>query len=268
MTQLDRISGYGHVAIRYGVEESIFLDAIVYWYKENKANGRNFHEGRWWTYNSMSAFDEIFPWWSSKQIRRIINSCKDQGALLVGNFNEDRRDRTVWYSPGDELLGLYGFSEIGNCICPNGQMQKTDTADGPAQMGGPLPCYKHHVDTPYNPPQGDDPPRGQKKDKPAPDWGLFDRFWKAYPKKKAKERARRAWAKLAPDLELCRVMSAALDRDKQSPEWRKDGGAYIPHPATWLNGRRWEDEPDLLPSAPHEPSPAAPLRGEGVRYLE
>ena len=62
MTPLERISGYGHVAIHYGLEEAIFLDSIVFWYKENKANDRNFRDGRWWTFNSVGAFEELFPW--------------------------------------------------------------------------------------------------------------------------------------------------------------------------------------------------------------
>ena len=37
-------------------------------------------------------------------------------------------------------------------------------------------------------------------------------------------------------------MGKALEVQKQSQQWRKDGGQYIPMPATWLNGRRWEDE--------------------------
>lgn len=78
---------------------------------------------------------------------------------------------------------------------------------------------------------------------------LFERFWKAYPKKRDKLRARKAWEKLAPDMELCRVMAAALEQQKLSNDWRKEGGAYIPNPSTWLNNRRWEDEPDETPEA-------------------
>lgn len=78
-------------------------------------------------------------------------------------------------------------------------------------------------------------------------WMLFDRFWKAYPKKKGKKKARDVWAKLVPDMELCRKMSAALEAQKKSREWTKDNGDFIPYPATWLNGRRWEDE---IPSVP------------------
>ena len=83
-TALTQINGYAHVAERYGFEEAVFLDSIVFWYRANRANDRNFRDGRWWTYNSIKAFEEIFPWWSAKQIRRIANSCRDQGAIIAG----------------------------------------------------------------------------------------------------------------------------------------------------------------------------------------
>ena len=78
-------------------------------------------------------------------------------------------------------------------------------------------------------------------------WMLFDRFWKAYPKKKGKEDARKAWKKLAPDLDTCRRMAEALETQKKSHDWVKESGRFVPYPATWLNGRRWEDEPDEIP---------------------
>jgi hypothetical protein len=68
------------------------------------------------------------------------------------------------------------------------------------------------------------------------------RFWEAYPRKVGKQDALRAWNKLAPDDALLAVMLAALERQKSWDEWTRDKGRYIPHPATWLNGRRWEDQ--------------------------
>ena len=70
----------------------------------------------------------------------------------------------------------------------------------------------------------------------------FDEFWKAYPKKVAKEAARKAWAKLKPDEALGYVIIQAVEDAKQSRDWQKEKGKYIPHPATYLNGKRWEDE--------------------------
>lgn len=70
----------------------------------------------------------------------------------------------------------------------------------------------------------------------------FAAFWAAYPKKAGKADALKAWNKLAPDVVLQEQMGKALEVQKQSQQWRKDGGQYVPMPATWLNGRRWEDE--------------------------
>ena len=71
---------------------------------------------------------------------------------------------------------------------------------------------------------------------------LFDIFWKAYPKKIAKGDAEKAFVKVNPDDKLLATMVATIDRAKKSVDWQKDNGKFIPNPATWLNGKRWEDE--------------------------
>jgi hypothetical protein len=70
----------------------------------------------------------------------------------------------------------------------------------------------------------------------------FDRFWKAYPKKKSKGRAERAFLKINPDEQLLATMIATIEQAKTSEEWIKQGGQFIPYPASWLNARGWEDE--------------------------
>lgn len=67
----------------------------------------------------------------------------------------------------------------------------------------------------------------------------FDAFWNAYPRKTAKKRAAKAWRQLAPDPQLLDRMLAALAAQKAWDQWVR---GIIPHPATWLNERRWEDE--------------------------
>jgi hypothetical protein len=70
----------------------------------------------------------------------------------------------------------------------------------------------------------------------------FERFWTTYPKKVAKEAARKAWTKLKlSGAEVTRIMSA-LETHKLTLQWHRNGGQFIPHAASWLNGRRWEDE--------------------------
>lgn len=64
----------------------------------------------------------------------------------------------------------------------------------------------------------------------------FDIFWSAYPRKDAKEPARKSFAKHWQHLD---VMLAAIERQKQTRQWQDK---IIPLPATWLNQKRWEDE--------------------------
>jgi hypothetical protein len=71
---------------------------------------------------------------------------------------------------------------------------------------------------------------------------LFNRFWAAYPKKAGKDAARTAFAKRKPDEALLGQMLAAIDGQKATEQWQRDGGQYIPHPATWLNQGRFDDE--------------------------
>ncbi len=75
----------------------------------------------------------------------------------------------------------------------------------------------------------------------------FDRFWALYPRKKGKADARKAWQSVPG--ERVEELLAALRRQRECSQWQEDGGRYVPYPATWLRGRRWEDEPDAAPAA-------------------
>lgn len=70
----------------------------------------------------------------------------------------------------------------------------------------------------------------------------FDRFWESYPRKEAKQTAKKAFEKLNPDEAILQTMLEAIERFKGSAQWREENGRFIPHPATWINQRRWEDE--------------------------
>ena len=83
----------------------------------------------------------------------------------------------------------------------------------------------------------------------------FDRFWEAYPRKAGKEAARRAFQQA--DVPVG-VLVDAISVQRNSEQWRREGGRYIPFPANWLNQRRWEDQP---------PNPAQPPPLPGVRHI-
>ncbi len=69
----------------------------------------------------------------------------------------------------------------------------------------------------------------------------FEQFWAAYPKKRAKTDARKAWEKHRPDGGLVQTILAAIASQRLSPDWLKERGRYIPFPATWLNRGQWTD---------------------------
>lgn len=70
----------------------------------------------------------------------------------------------------------------------------------------------------------------------------FQIFWNAFPRKRNKGDAERAWLKLKPDEVLLGRMLSKIEQATHTPDWKKEDGAYIPYPATWLNAKGWEDE--------------------------
>ena len=80
----------------------------------------------------------------------------------------------------------------------------------------------------------------------------FDVFWEHYPRHEGKAKARESFIKaLRKGVKLDELV-AAIEKHKQSAQWQKDGGQYIPHPTTWLNQQRWEDE--MLPAGTNQPA--------------
>jgi len=71
---------------------------------------------------------------------------------------------------------------------------------------------------------------------------LFEKFWAAYPKKKSKGDAEKAFNAINPSEQLVETMLSTIERAKTSDDWMKDRGQYIPYPATWLRAKGWEDQ--------------------------
>ena len=68
----------------------------------------------------------------------------------------------------------------------------------------------------------------------------FEIFWQEYPKKISKKKASEKFLKLK--CALLPIILEALKKQKASPAWQENGGQFVPHPATWLNGERWTDD--------------------------
>ena len=94
------------LAALYGLDEAVMIQYLQGWIRHNRNKGSNLHEGKTWTYNSLARFAEMLPFWSFKQIRRILSSLRRQGVLTVGHFAKFWSDRTNWYAFVDEAKFL------------------------------------------------------------------------------------------------------------------------------------------------------------------
>lgn len=100
------------LAIEFGIEAAILLDDFHFNICRNRANEKNFFDGRYWTYNSQKAYCELFPYLSRDQIRRTLKKLVDIGIIIKGNYNTNPYDRTSWYAftdSGWSLVDSYYF---------------------------------------------------------------------------------------------------------------------------------------------------------------
>lgn len=98
---------------------------------------------------------------------------------------------------------------------------------------------------PYPMASEDVAPKGAAKKRAAPRRagpGRFDEWWQVYPRHIARKDAEVAWASLAPSDELIDRILTATMAQTQTDAWTRDGGAFIPYPATWLRAERWNDQ--------------------------
>ena len=270
------------LAQRHGVNGAIFLHAMSFWIAKNQANGRHFHEGRTWTYNTLEALAKLFPFWTRRQVERIVAKLKEDGVLLTGNFSQDKTDRTVWYALADSVLEVYGLLAVpispeGDMeppepevpkapISPSGEMHFTESGQPFHQTGK---CNKETVtdqldNIPPIVPQGDKPVRKkrQRSPKSEPTWEpqKFEGFWRAYPRDEDRAKAVEQWDKLPEDRKLLEQygteeallhdIALGLKRHLDCEDWKEGRG--IPYAFRWLRDRRWTEKRKM--ARPIEPS--------------
>ena len=129
------------VAEELGVNAAILAANVQFWCAKNEANEskRHFHDGRYWTFNSRSALTKLFPYLSEKQIRGALDKCVEAGLLICGNYNNDKRDRTKWYSYNGLEWSLENTEGGADALAPEGQSHWPLRADPLAPEGQPLP---------------------------------------------------------------------------------------------------------------------------------
>lgn len=107
-----------NVAKQVGTDAAIILNNIEFWQAKNKANGHNFHDGKYWTYNSMKAWEKLFPYLTKDKIRRYLEKLEALGYISTGRYNESAYDRTKWYSSNRQIDLADSPNEIGESPRP------------------------------------------------------------------------------------------------------------------------------------------------------
>ena len=111
-------------AMLYGLREAVLISNLHYWVSYNHANDTHQYDGRTWTYNSIKAFEDLFPYLTYKQIRTSLETLVTLDVLVKGSYNKNPGDRTSWFAFTDEFL-------IANPLPPR--------ANGPKKKEKPLP---------------------------------------------------------------------------------------------------------------------------------
>lgn len=222
------------IAKQFGVNIAIFLNNMYYWIQKNQSANKHYHDGRFWTYNSAEAFAILFDYWTEKQVRTIIANCIEAGLIVKGNYNNSAYDRTSWYAFTD-----FGHEIVQLPICPNGKMDFNKRENGFPESVRPIPNINTNIkpDIKNYCSSGDERQHDESK---------FEQFYKTYPKKKAKQQAMKAWKKNKCNEIADQIIEDVENRIRNDQQWRQI--QYIPHPATYLNGKRWEDEIELITS--------------------
>lgn len=139
------------IAKEVGANSALIFNYFLLWITKNKANGDNFNEGRYWTYNSNKALEELFPYFTTDQIRTAIKKLKDKDLILTGNFNKSSYDRTTWYALTDYAESILQNAQIDftrkanasgknpKCIREKSQMEMAEIPNGNGENPEPIP---------------------------------------------------------------------------------------------------------------------------------
>lgn len=134
------------IAKKYGIAEAVLLHSLLFWTEKNRANEKHIYDGYCWTYNSVKAFAEMFPYLSRKQIEQALKHLEEEGLILSGNYNQNPYDRTKWYTVTEKGYAQMGEKEPenavtadfpcgGNAIPQNGEIECSEMGKSSTQNG-------------------------------------------------------------------------------------------------------------------------------------
>lgn len=118
-----------NIAVAYGINTAIFVQQLSQWTFLNLVNKHNIHDGLCWSFNTLEAYEDIFPYWTRRQLETLISNAVKDGLVIKGNYNKHKYDRTCWYalthkglSYFPELITEKHLHTLSQSISPNCEM--------------------------------------------------------------------------------------------------------------------------------------------------
>jgi hypothetical protein len=109
------------LAAQFGTEPAIIIHHFQHWINHNKSSGKNYRDGRTWSFQTRSEIANWFVYLSPHQVRRITDKLVTLGILIKGNYNKKGNDDTIWYAFVDEEKYVTNVEEnrAGKSANPN-----------------------------------------------------------------------------------------------------------------------------------------------------
>lgn len=229
------------IAKRYGILEAILLHYFEFWIQKNKANNANFHDGYYWTYNSLSAFVELFPYASKSKICTALNNLEKEGLIATSNYNKSSYDRTKWYRLTDkgnavlsaetveklDFLNLdYRESENRKWIDLKSEMDSQEIGNGLIENRTPIPFSNHSINTISD-----------------TDISIeFDTLWQLYPKKQGKKDALKHYKKARKSGTTYEEIEKGIQAYVEFIEANGKDIQYVKMGSTFFSQEAWKDD--------------------------
>jgi len=164
------------------------------------------------------------------QAERVMQKFKagDDGCLRNQRLESEREKQAQWREKS--RMGGKKSAVVRSCLNhPSTTLQPPMEPTTQPNANSPLSTLHSPSNTPAEPPSAGLVPEG------------FAEFWELYPKKADKHRAMTSWKKIPLKLHAA-ILENITGRIRSDESWSKDGGKYVPNAATYLNGKRWEDQ--------------------------
>ncbi len=226
------------LAKKLSVEHAVIYQNLEFWCRQNEIDNRNFHEGRYWTYNSATTFAKKFDYFSPSKIARLLRDLEDSGYIVSARLSNDKRDQTKWYSVVYETVESIQKIELKEEQC-NVQPETMDSSNLNNGTFENEQCYNRTDIKLSNNEQQIRNNGDLEKDQ-------FETFRKSYSgTKRGLDTEFQNFKKHRDWKVVLQTLMESYNNQQSERSKAKENGQFVPQMPnlqTYINQRRWEEE--------------------------